>query len=190
MVSNLMLFGKYVSKVGVAVKAIFTKPVITAMCVPVMVMPVFTGLQKALIALGAFFVLDFITGIWASYIEFYKNLPPKKPNAPKRYVIKSRKLKLSAVKFIVYGLMLLVAHGIEWAFLPGEFQPHSSLSQMTITTIAAGFLCAIEIYSIVFENFKRMGFDVIAKFRKLKGAVKDFEFKDESGEVEETDPTK
>lgn len=89
------------------------------------------------------------------------------PGSGKRYVIQSSKLRLSAVKFITYGLVTLVARGVEWVFVAQEFEPHTSLNKMTLTTMAIGFCCAVEVYSIIFENIKRMGFDIIEEVKKI-----------------------
>jgi hypothetical protein len=60
-----------------------------------------------------------------------------------------------------------MAWGIEKVFIIGEFEPHSKLQKMTFTTIVIAICCVIEIYSIVFENFKRMGFDIIKQVKKI-----------------------
>jgi len=121
---------------------------------------------KALILLGVFFAMDFLTGLGASYIEF-KNDVSHYPDDEKRYLLSSSKFRLSIVKFITYGLAALIARGIEWAFIPGEFETNEHLNKMTLTTIVIGICCAIEIYSILFENIKRMGFDIIQKIKTI-----------------------
>lgn len=63
--------------------------------------------------------------------------------------------------------MILDAYGIEWVFAPGEIEPFSRLQKMTLTTITIAFCCVIELYSILFENVKRMGFDVIQKIKTI-----------------------
>jgi len=158
--NDITLFTRYATKIFLSGKVMLSKPVGLILMVPVVASPAFTTPQKALILLAGLFVLDFITGITASWMEFKRSIPVL-PASGKRYVIQSSKLKLSAVKFIVYGLTALVARGIEWAFIAKEFEPHESLNKMTLTTMAIAFCCCIELYSIVFENFKRMGFDVI-----------------------------
>jgi phage-related holin len=163
LLKHLKDYSKYFIKFGITIKAMFTKPLPLLACMPVMYMPVFTTEQKALILLGCLFIIDFATGIMASWSEFQKVLPENR----KDYLIESDKLRLSAVKFITYAFTALMAWGIEKVFIIGEFEPHSKLQKMTFTTIVVAFCCAIEIYSIVFENFKRMGFDIIKKVKKI-----------------------
>ncbi|RWW99718.1 phage holin family protein [Flavobacterium cerinum] len=137
------------------------KPLILFPCIPILVL---TTSQKAVILLGLFFILDFITGILASWIEF------KKTNSAseKRYLIQSSKLRLSAVKFICYALGILCAWGIEIVFVIKKI-PSGSIStqNLTFTTVVIAFFCAIEFYSIFFENIKRMGFDILLKIQKI-----------------------
>jgi len=164
---EVYVYMRYPVKIFATLKVILSKPAGAATAVPVVaIMPVLTTPQKALILLGCLFVADFITGILASWVEFKKSLPVL-PGSGKRYVIQSAKLKLSGVKFIIYGLGSLIAAGIEWVFIAQEFEPHKALKKLTLTAIVIGFFCVIEIYSIVFENFKRMGFDVIQEIKKI-----------------------
>lgn len=126
--------------------------------------PILTTSQKAALLLGIFFILDFITGILASWIEFRKT----NSGTGKKYVIQSSKLRLSAVKFICYALGILCAWGIEIVFVIKKI-PSGSIStqNLTFTTVVIAFFCVIEFYSIFFENIKRMGFDVIQKVKKI-----------------------
>jgi len=157
---------RYPAKIITTLKVMLSKPAGLAMLIPVLAMPELTTTLKALYLLGGLFVVDFITGVGASWVEFKKSLPVV-PGSGKRYVIQSSKLKLSGVKFIIYGLGCLIAAGIEWVFIAQEFEPHKALKKLTLTAIVIGFFCAIEVYSIVFENFKRMGFDVIQQLKKI-----------------------
>lgn len=123
-----------------------------------------TTSQKAAALLGLFFILDFITGILASWIEHTKSDSTTK----KGYVIQSAKLRLSAVKFICYALGILCAWGIEMVFVLKRIPTGSiSTQNLTFTTMVIAFFCVIEFYSIFFENIKRMGFDIIQKVKKI-----------------------
>lgn len=137
------------------------KSLILFFCIPILVL---TTSQKAVMLLGLFFILDFITGILASWAKFIKT----NSNSEKRYLIQSSKLRLSAVKFICYALGILCAWGIEIVFVIKKI-PSGSIStqNLTFTTVVIAFFCAIEFYSIFFENIKRMGFDIILKVKKI-----------------------
>lgn len=145
----------------------FTKPTGLIISIPAAAMPLVTTPQKAVMLLAIFFMLDFITGIMASWAEF-KKMKPSVTQYGKRYLISSAKLKLSGVKFITYAMGILCAWGIEQVFLIREIPSgHISMKNLTLTTIVIGFFCAIEFYSIFFENIKRMGFDIIQKVKKI-----------------------
>ncbi|MCO6147534.1 phage holin family protein [Flavobacterium sp. NRK1] len=163
---NLSIFFNHLIKPFITAKIVLNKPDSFTYFLPAIVIPVLTTPQKAIILLGLFFTLDFITGICASYIEFKKNILPL-PGSEKQYVLQSAKLRLSVIKFITYGLAIIIAYAIEWTFIIGEFEPHSKLQKMTLTTFVIAFCCTIEIYSIFFENIKRMGFDIIQKVKNI-----------------------
>lgn len=158
-----ILFFNPLKKTLLASTVFYKKPV----CItPLIASANFTTIQKGLLLLAGLFVADFITGIAASCIEF-KNNPPKINNAVKQYAIQSSKLRISIVKFCAYGMAILIGAGIEWAFIAEEFSPHEALKQMSLTTIVVAFCCIIETYSIVFENIKRMGFDIILELKNV-----------------------
>jgi phage-related holin len=164
---EVYVYLRYPAKILASFKLILSKPAGAATVVPaIALMPALTTPQKALILLACLFVIDFGTGIGASWVEFKKALPVT-PGSGKRYLIQSSKLKLSGVKFIIYGLGCLIAAGFEWVFIAQEFEPHKALQKLSLTSIVIGFFCVIEFYSIVFENFKRMGFDVIQELKKM-----------------------
>jgi len=101
----------------------------------------------------------------ASCIEFRKSR--KKPERGKKYVIESSKMRLSAVKFSTYGMGILIAYGLEWVFILEDFNLHSNLHKISLSTLITAFFCVIEFYSIFFENVRRMGFDIIQKIKNI-----------------------
>lgn len=161
---ELTIYLKYFAKFGFTLKTILSKPLTLFTCLPLVVLPVLTTPQKAAMLLGLFFILDFITGISASWIELKKT----EAVSEKKYIIQSSKLRLSAVKFICYALGILCAWGIEIVFVIKKI-PSGSIStqNLTLTTVVIAFFCVIEFYSIFFENIKRMGFDIILKVKKI-----------------------
>jgi phage-related holin len=133
---------------------------------------VLSSVQKALLLLLLFFILDFITGILASWKE-KKEKEKTKPELKEESLISSEKLKLSAVKAFTYASAILGVWGIEKVFFIRTFKfDNVSTEGLTITLIFVGFCCAIEFYSIVFENFKRMGFDIAKSFINVVKNVK------------------
>ncbi len=164
------LYTNYLFKFGLSVKAMGSTPsgVITGSSVVAASVlapePVISAVQKALGLLFIFFVLDFITGILASRVD-KKKAEKLDPTLKEQSLISSEKLKLSAVKAFTYASAILGVWAIETVFFIKTFSFTSvSTEKMTVTLIFVGFCCAIEFYSIVFENFKRMGFDIAKKF--------------------------
>jgi len=169
-----LAFASYTPKILDKIKIIFSKPEnIILSLAPSITIPEaatvidskFSTFQYTLILLGVLFVADFATGIMASYFEFKKakQVTPEDGGL----FIQSQKLRLSGAKLISYGLGIIVAYWIEFIFINGDFKISNSIKNLTLSTIVAMFFCSIEIYSIFFENFKRMGFDLLAKFKKI-----------------------
>jgi len=157
------LYSKYFFKLGLSLKTMASSPAGVITGASTIAVSVLTSVQKALLLLLIFFVLDFITGIIASWRE-KKEKEKTDPTIKEQSLISSDKLKLSAVKAFTYASAILGVWGIEKVFFIRTFKfENVSTEDLTVTLIFVGFCCAIEFYSIVFENFKRMGFDISKK---------------------------
>jgi len=157
------LYSKYFFKLGLSLKTMASSPAGVITGGSIIAVSVLTSVQKALLLLLIFFVLDFITGIIASWRE-KKEKEKTDPTIKEQSLISSDKLKLSAVKAFTYASAILGVWGIEKVFFIRTFKfENVSTEDLTVTLIFVGFCCAIEFYSIVFENFKRMGFDISKK---------------------------
>jgi hypothetical protein len=133
---------------------------------------VLSTVQQAILFLLALFVLDFATGLAASITEQRKEHKIKPP-AEKENIISSEKLKLSLVKLFTYTSVILSVYGIEVIFQINKFFfPSITNLEVTITLIVIGLCTTIEFYSIFFENFKRMGFDIVSGITKSTRAIK------------------
>jgi phage-related holin len=127
--------------------------------------PELTIPQQAGILLILSIIVDFITGILASWIDYKKS---KAFSDSSKYIIESAKLRLTAVKFTCYTIGILGAWGIETVFFIKKIPSgYIATENLTLTTVIIGFFCIIEIYSIFFENIKRMGFDVIQTIKNI-----------------------
>jgi len=157
------LYSKYFFKLWINLKTMSSSPAGVITGSSLVAVSVLTSVQKALILLLIFFVIDFITGIIASWRE-KKDKEKIDPTVKEQSLISSEKLKLSAVKAFTYASAILGVWGIEKVFFIRTFKfENISTEDLTVTLIFVGFCCAIEFYSIVFENFKRMGFDISKK---------------------------
>ena len=127
--------------------------------------PVSTNTYLLIILLFGSTVLDFITGVIASYVE-----DKKIKRNYKAYFIQSNKIRDSVVKSISYMFLIVVTRVFCIIFsIPLITIPIIGIVT-SLTTIAFTMCISIETYS-VFENLKRSGFDIFAKFKDVVNAV-------------------
>lgn len=168
----ITLYSKYFFKLGISLKTMGSSPAGIVTGTSLVAISVLSSVQKALLLLLLFFILDFITGILASWKE-KKEEEKTKPELKNKDLISSEKLKLSAVKAFTYTTAILGVWGIEKVFFIRTFKfENVSTEGLTVTLIFVGFCCSIEFYSIVFENFKRMGFDIAKSFINVVKNIK------------------
>jgi phage-related holin len=168
----ISLYTKYFFKLGVSVKAMASSPAGVITGTSIVAVSVFSSEQKALGLLLLFFILDFITGILASW-KLKREEEKIKPELKDQALISSEKLKLSAVKAFTYASAILGVWGIEKIFFIKSFKFDTvSTEGLSVTLIFIGFCCAIEFYSVVFENFKKLGFDIAKKFLVVVKSIK------------------
>lgn len=166
------LYFKYFAKLGISLKSMISNPYIGLTTGTVIAASAMTNTQKAIYLLIAFFILDFITGILASWRE-KREAEEKDPSLKEKNLISSEKLKLSGIKAFTYASAILAVYGIEKVFIIRSFKfDHISEQHMTITLIFIGFCCSVEFYSVFFENFKRAGFDIKKNLFKVIGEIK------------------
>lgn len=157
----------YFTKIFSSAKLMISKPVGIAILVPTIGIALLSNTQKGLLILLGLFILDFITGIYASWIEKKRN-EKTNPALKNESLISSEKLRLSGVKLFTYSSSTLSVFGIEKLFIIKSFKLENISSQdLTITVCVIAFFCAIEFYSVFFENFKRAGFDLVEKFNTI-----------------------
>lgn len=172
--TNLVIYSvyvKYFSKMLLSIKMIFSKKLSIVLSIPIMIsIYSLSNIQKAIILLGIFFAFDFITGILASYFE-KKKAEKTDPSLKQVSLISSEKLKLSMVKAFTYCSSILSIYGIEKVFFVKQFEWSVVEQKLSVTMIAIAFCCIIELYSIFFENFKRMGFDLGLKIKTISNKI-------------------
>lgn len=155
------------AKTALSIKAILTKTTGLTLLIPTVAITTQIDPAKAIYLLLFFIAIDFITGIAGSYVDWQKT-------DRKTRLVSSEKLRKSGMKMSVYFFGILCCWGIEKIFVVKNFKINViSDNDFTISLVAIGFFIAVEFYSIVFENFKKMGFDVLVKFRKIFGVFKE-----------------
>ena len=110
-------------------------------------------------------LVDFITGVIASYVE-----DRKVKRVYSAYFIQSNKLRKSAVKTMSYMMLILISHLFSIIFKLGLFTIPVIGTETELSTIAFTICISIETFSI-FENLKRSGFDIFKEIRKVISSV-------------------
>lgn len=149
--------------------------IITAVKKPTVVIPAiglmsFSGCQLGMFLLLILMALDFATGVLASWNIWHNS---KVKSNFWKYGFSSKRVRLSLVKSITYFLFIICSFGIEYIFKVKSFGVTSySDHEITLTFIAITLSCAIEFYSIFFENLPKAGFDIWEKLKLIAAKVK------------------
>ena len=169
---GILVYSQYILKIGVKMKAIMSTPSTAIAGASVVGLTLLTSVQLGIWLLVVFSTFDFLTGVGASWVV-KKKAEKLDPELKEKNLISSDKLKLSLVKNFVYFSFILMVHLVEVTFKIKTYKmDFLSEEAMSITLIAIGICCGIEVYSIVFENFKTMGFDLAAKITQTTKAIK------------------
>lgn len=172
-------FTTYFAKTALVLKAITTKKGIALIPLAITMPIVLSNTQKAIMFLIGLMILDFATGVGASYFKRKKDKKANKVVSSR--LISSEKLRRSGVKFLLYSLTILTSFGMQWVFQLKTFELSITDLEMTLTLGVISFWCIVEFYSIFFENFKEMGIDIKIIVKKIT-ALASF-FKEKANEV-------
>lgn len=126
----------------------------------------------AIFLLFGLLAADYVTGVYASWTEWRKLERPGSFWADREKGFTSDRNRLSIVKVVTYFLFILLSYVIEVVFRIKAFNIGWIDHELTITFVAMGISCAIEFYSIIFENLPRAGFSIWDKFKKITGTAK------------------
>jgi len=150
--------------------------ILTAVKKPTILIPAvglisFSGCQLAMFLLMILMAVDFCTGVLASWNIWHNS---KVESNFWKYGFSSSRVRLSLVKSITYFLFIICSFFIEYIFKVKSFGVTSySDHEITLTLIAIGLSCAIEFYSIFFENLPKAGFDIWDKLKMIAVKIKD-----------------
>lgn len=115
------------------------------------------GFKFSLMALGVVFLVDFITGCWASWKEF---------KGQKSWsFFESKKFRESIAKAGTYFIFIGMGWILWKLFFDAPIKLPFSTKGVNIIQIFFGICIAIESWSIL-ENMKRLGFDLIGRISK------------------------
>lgn len=165
------LFTIYIKKTILVTKSLFTKQGLVIATPIALTLPVLSTIQQALWLLFWLMVLDFITGVMASGHE-KKEAEKTKPELVNESLISSEKLKKSGFKILLYMCSILAVYRVQKIFMIKSFSVSFANIELSIALMVVLFWCLVELFSIVFENFKKMGFDVVKKISTIFSTVK------------------
>jgi len=150
---------------------------ITAVKEPAVIIPAvwlasLSSCQLGVALLFGLMIGDFFSGVYASWVIFKQN-PTNEGLRFRKHGFSSEKIRLSLSKSVTYFLFIMGAYGIEWVFKIKSFRAESYTDhQITITLISIAISCAIEFYSIFFENLPKAGFSIEVQVKAIYGKVK------------------
>ena len=168
---EITLYLHYLAKPFLIIQEVFTTPKGLVFVIPTLGTISLLSTQKlAFYFLVIAYIVDFITGVVASFIERLKE--EKKEQQVDSFTwkekvvyffdnISSDQMKRSIVKGIAYSVFIMCSYGIQFIFKIKPFSFSFSELAWDLPLVAVAGAIVIELWSILLENFKRMGFDII-----------------------------
>ncbi|EJL66322.1 hypothetical protein [Flavobacterium sp. CF136] len=187
----------YLAKPLLTAKKVSTTSKGIALSIPTLALISTLHIEKqVLMLLGVLLIIDFLTGILVSF-KIAKDAAKKKgqfatkDTTDHKYfarllfkikfyynVIESEKLRLSLLKMTMYMFAIIGTKTIQSMFKIKSFLLSFSDEKWTITIVVIAICCVFEVHSIVMENVKKLGYDLIDKifsvFRSYKEIKKEF----------------
>lgn len=127
--------------------------------------PLLNNLQLALIIFIGTYIADFLTGVLASYVEIKNGT---KPMPKSGRVFSSEEARKTVIKGVGYALFILCSYALEIVFFDKDIKiGQMSTKSFGLCELAIGFSTVIEMYSILVENLKRAGFDILGQVKNI-----------------------
>lgn len=143
-----------------------------AVVIPALGIASLSSCQFGVLLLFGLMIGDFLSGVYASWVVF-KQDPANEGLRFRKNGFSSEKIRLSLSKSVTYFLFIIGAYGLEWVFKLKSFRAETYTDhQITITLITIAISCAIEFYSILFENLPKAGFSIEVQLKAIYGKVK------------------
>ena len=137
---------------------------------------IMSDVQKAFLFLIGCILFDFCTGVYASHVSYVDSMKvegfTRKLSAFFFEVLESKKIRKTAIKSLTYFMLALSTFFLENSFFKKETLLESDPSELEITVWVLIFCSLIELYSAVFENLKKAGFDLRRKIEKTVSGLK------------------
>lgn len=197
---DILSYINYLGKPLITAKKIVSTSKGAAVSIPTLALLASFHLEKqVLLFLSVLIVIDFVTGILVSFKVAKDEAKKKGQFATKETtdhkfwtrllfkikfyynVIESGRLRLSLLKTTMYMFAIIGAKTIQSMFKLKPFSFSFSDAEWTLTIIILSICCVFEVHSIVMENVKKLGYDLIDKVFSVFKTYKDIkkEFKEE-----------
>lgn len=161
---ELNLYSKYLWSILSAIK----KPTVL---IPAMGLSIsLSSYHLMIFLLLGLLLADYITGVLASWVEWKKE---KKLEKFRAKGFTSEKTRMSIVKIVTYLLFIILSWCLETIFRIKPFELSWIDHEVSLTFISMAISCAIEFYSIFFENLPRAGFSIWGMLKKIANKVLD-----------------
>lgn len=163
---ELLIYKKH----AIGLLTAFKKP---SVAFPALGMLTLSDCQLGMFLLLGLMIFDFITGVLASW-NLWKD--SKIESNFWKFGFSSSRIRESVMKSVTYFLLIMCAYWIETTFKIKTFKAENYTDhQVSLTLLAIAISCAIEFYSIFFENLPKAGFSIENKVKaiyvKIKSAV-------------------
>lgn len=150
------------------------KPIAVVSAVPVLALAPVVDLFDVVWILIWLFIVDFVSGVTASYFEWKKEAPEGKYFFGQSQGFSSDKFKKCFVKGIVYAGFPIIVLKFQQIFMLKNISVKAITdSQIDVTTVFLLLFCANEIFSIFWENLPKCGVNIPKGIKNLFVGVKE-----------------
>lgn len=152
---------------------IVKKPVLILAGLPVVAIAPVVDFLSLVTVLFWLFVVDFITGLLASYFVWKEKAEKNKFFFGVNQGYTSDKFKKCVIKGMAYGGLPLIVAKFQDAFMLKTFSvSYITEARIDLTTVMILLFCLNEVYSIIWENLPKCGLDVPKSINNIWGVVK------------------
>ncbi|WP_372744296.1 phage holin family protein [Lutibacter sp.] len=131
-------------------------------------LPVLSTKQHVGLMLAILMIVDFATGFAVSK-KNKKEAEKLKPELKTENTFSSETFKVkTGIKLFLYMSTIFIAYWAENVLKINPFNFSFSTLEFTITIVIMCIWMIVEMYSIFFENVKKLGFDILGSFGKIK----------------------
>jgi len=168
----LTLIIPYLHKTIIVFKSLFSQKGIILIPALAISIPILSTKQHIGLMLIVLIIIDFLTGLAVSKRK--KKKAEKLDTALKNKNLFQSKLFKdgTGVKLLLYSLTIFITYWAEYVLKIKTFNISISKIDLNGTLVILLIWVTVELYSIIFENIKDLGFDVLAVLKKIVAVFK------------------